>query len=250
MIPKTIHYCWFGRKPLPDLAIKCINSWKKYLPEYEIKEWNEDNFDVNIIPYTKEAYESKKYAFVSDYARYWIIYNYGGIYFDTDVEIIKTIDDIIEKGAFLGCEIDINTNPNKSVGCNPGLGFGGISGHSFYFEILKQYENLHFINNDGTYNLKTIVEYTTELLMVYGLQNISSIQYISNIWIYPKEYFCPIDYETQTYNATINTRTIHHFVGSWVPKEATLPRLIRGYFGEKVLYFLVKIKQQLKYYVS
>ena len=106
MIPKIIHYCWFGRNPLPELAQKCIASWKKYLPDYEIKEWNEDNFDVNIIPYTAEAYAAKKYAFVSDYARFWILYKYGGIYFDTDVEVIRPIDDIIAKGNFMGCETD------------------------------------------------------------------------------------------------------------------------------------------------
>ena len=104
MIPKVIHYCWFGRNPLPPFAVKCIESWKKFLPGYEIKEWNEDNFDVNIIPYTQEAYEARKYAFVSDYARFYILYHHGGIYFDTDVEVIKSIDDIIERGAFMGCE--------------------------------------------------------------------------------------------------------------------------------------------------
>ena len=114
MIPKVIHYCWFGRNPLPPFAVKCIESWKKFLPGYEIKEWNEDNFDVNIIPYTQEAYEARKYAFVSDYARFYILYHHGGIYFDTDVEVIKSIDDIIERGAFMGCE-----NEAKPVCGNP-----------------------------------------------------------------------------------------------------------------------------------
>ena len=115
MIPKIIHYCWFGRNPLPELAQKCIASWKKYLPDYEIKEWNEDNFDVNIIPYTAEAYAAKKYAFVSDYARFWILYKYGGIYFDTDVEVIRPIDDIIAKGNFMGCETDASGSDAASV---------------------------------------------------------------------------------------------------------------------------------------
>lgn len=104
MIPKIIHYCWFGRNPLPKSAIKCIESWKQFFPDYQIKEWNEDNFNVNITLYTREAYEKKKYAFVSDYARYWILYNYGGLYFDTDVEILKSFDSIIEKGPFMGAE--------------------------------------------------------------------------------------------------------------------------------------------------
>lgn len=141
MIPKIIHYCWFGRGSLPELAQKCIASWKKYLPDYEIKEWNEDNFDVNIIPYTAEAYAQKKYAFVSDYARFWILYKYGGIYFDTDVEVIRSIDDIIAKGNFMGFE----TNPNSQksgdaseASVNPGLGMGvapglGIINHMLHF---------------------------------------------------------------------------------------------------------------------
>ncbi len=94
-IPKIIHYCWFGGKPLPKMANKCIASLKKYLPDYEIKQWDESNFDVNIIPYTQQAYEAKKYAFVSDYARFWILYNYGGLYFDTDVKVIKSMEDRI-----------------------------------------------------------------------------------------------------------------------------------------------------------
>ena len=104
MIPKVIHYCWFGRNPLPKDAIICINSWKKNLPDFEIKEWNEDNFDVNMIPYTAEAYAAKKYAFVSDFARFWILYKHGGLYFDTDVEVIKPLDDIIARGNFMAYE--------------------------------------------------------------------------------------------------------------------------------------------------
>ena len=119
MIPKIIHYCWFGRNPLPESAQKCIASWKKFLPDYEIKEWNEDNFDVNIIPYTKEAYEAKKYAFVSDYARFWILYKYGGLYFDTDVEVIKPMDDIIERGPFMGIEVPANNAGTPKVAPRP-----------------------------------------------------------------------------------------------------------------------------------
>ena len=120
MIPKVIHYCWFGHHPLSPLAKKCMKSWKRYFPDYEIKEWNERNFDVNIIPYVKEAYEAKRYAFVSDYARFWILYRYGGIYFDTDVEVIRPMTDIIERGAFMGCETVANKNIPLYV--NPGLG--------------------------------------------------------------------------------------------------------------------------------
>ena len=132
MIPKVIHYCWFGRNPLPSLAIKCIESWRKYLPDYEIKEWNEDNFDVNIIPYTQEAYQVGKYAFVSDYARFWILYKYGGLYFDTDVEVIKPMDDIIARGPFMGCEKDVSDTSVASVA--PGLGLGVNPGRGPWVE--------------------------------------------------------------------------------------------------------------------
>jgi mannosyltransferase OCH1-like enzyme len=213
MIPKIIHYCWFGRNPLPKLAEKCIESWKKFLPDYEIKEWNEDNFDVNIIPYTKEAYQARKYAFVSDYARFWILYKYGGIYFDTDVEVIKPMDDIIAKGPFMGCENEASDTSVASV--NPGLGLGVNPGLSLYNEILTMYESLRFINPNGSYNQKTVVLYTTELLCEHDLKNINQIQECVGVWIYPKEYFCPISVVDAKLRITSNTRTIHHYDQSW-----------------------------------
>ena len=122
MIPKVIHYCWFGKNPLPASAQKCIASWRKYLPDYEIKEWNEDNFEVNAVPYTQQSYEVRKYAFVSDYARFWILYHFGGLYFDTDVEVIKPLDDIIKRGAFMGIEQGAFMDGKPMVA--PGLGMG------------------------------------------------------------------------------------------------------------------------------
>ena len=188
MIPHTIHYCWFGRKPLPKSARKCIASWRKYLPNYEIKEWNEDTFDVNIIPYTAEAYKEKQYAFVSDYARFWILFHYGGLYFDTDVEIIRPIDDIIAHGSFMGCENESKFGNNADcIGVNPGLGIGVQAGLSLLNEILATYNDLHFINNDGSLNKKTIVEYTTEALLNYGLKNTSEVQECGGIYIYPND---------------------------------------------------------------
>lgn len=238
MIPKTIHYCWFGRNPLPPLAIKCIASWEKYLPDYEIKEWNEDNFDVNIIPYTQEAYEAKKYAFVSDYARFWILYHYGGIYFDTDVEVIKPLDDIINKGAFMGLESDLN--------CNPGLGLGCNSNLIQYKKILDLYKTLHFKCADGSLNLKTIVEYTSELLLHDGLKNKSTIQKVGDIYIYPAEYFCPINLTTRRMYITNNTRTIHHYMASW-NTPSTLDKIktaIRRYIPKNWLLFYHELKKK------
>ena len=217
MIPKIIHYCWFGHNPLPPLALKCIKSWRKHLPDYEIKEWNEENFDINIIPYVKEAYKAKKYAFVSDYARFWILYHYGGIYFDTDVEVINYLDDIIDKGAFMGCEIDALEERGPSVA--PGLGIAVCSQNPIYKEILDFYNTIHFINEDGSFNLHTVVEYTTDILKNHGLTRKEGIQNCDGIFIYPKEYFCPKSYHDFKIYKTKNTVTIHHFAASWVPKD-------------------------------
>ena len=237
MIPKVIHYCWFGRNPLPPLASKCIASWKKYLPDYEIKEWNEDNFDVNIIPYTKEAYEAKKYAFVSDYARFWILYHYGGLYFDTDVEIIKPLDDIIDRGAFMGLESMLNCNPGLGLGCAPNL--------DQYRKILDVYGMLHFRQTDGSLNLKTVVEYTSELLIKDGLTSRSGIQKIDNIYIYPPEYFCPINIITKKMHITQNTRTIHHYMGSWAHRGVRwhIKRVMRKMIPEFLLLRYNQLKQ-------
>lgn len=217
MIPKVIHYCWFGGNPLPLLAEKCIASWRKYLPEYEIKEWNENNFDVNMITYTSQAYIEKKYAFVSDYVRFWVLYHHGGLYFDTDVEIIRSIDDIIEKGAFMGTEKPYIANKVgvKTLGCNPGLGMGCNSGQELIKEILEAYAGFHFFNPDGTLHTKTIVDYTTELLNKHGFQYQPGIQKCAGFWIYPKDYFAPKDVDTKELVITSNTRSIHHYDASW-----------------------------------
>ena len=205
MIPKIIHYCWFGGNPLPDFANKCINSWKKYFPDYEIKEWNESNFDLSCCDYVKEAYAQKKWAFVSDYARFWILYNYGGLYFDTDVEIIRDMSNIINQGAFMGCE-----TVDK---CAPGLGLGANPGLDFYKEILDLYNQIHFNREDG--KLPTVVDYTTSILVKHGWKGVNKITLVDNIYIYPPEYFCPYSYTTGEWNITGNTVSIHHYAATW-----------------------------------
>ena len=236
MIPKIIHYCWFGKNPLPPLAEKCLKSWEKYLPDYEIKEWNEENFDINMIPYTKEAYEAKKYAFVSDYARFWILYNYGGLYFDTDVEVIKPLNDIIKQGAFMGIESDVEPT------INPGLGLGAYPKMLFYKDILDKYTYQSFYNEAKTLNLKTIVEYTTEQLKLYGLTSTINIQHIADINIYPSEYFCPISIKDGKLRITLNTRTIHHFAQSWQsPIRKYGRKIVLKLGGEKLKKIIKKL---------
>lgn len=220
MLPKVIHYCWFGRNPLPESAVKCIKSWQKYLPDYEIKEWNEDNFDVNIIKYTIEAYEAKKYAFVSDYARFWILYNFGGLYFDTDVEIIKPMNDIIENGAFFGAEIDGDFKKNLKPKIAPGLCIGAEKGMSLFKSILNKYSTLSYIGKDGTFNKYTMIPLVTDLLIENGLKSGNCIQHVSGMNIYPAEYFNPLDVATGVLNITENTRSIHWFMASWLPPQS------------------------------
>ncbi|MCM1140868.1 MAG: glycosyl transferase [Muribaculum sp.] len=217
MIPKVIHYCWFGGNPLPESAKKCIASWQKYLPDYEIKLWNEENFDVNIIKYTQEAYQAKKYAFVSDYARFWILYNWGGLYFDTDVEVIRPLDDIIARGPFMGCERSADAAESAlRMGVAPGLGLGVNPGQGLYDEILKYYAKLDFLNPDGTPNTSdTVVTITSRILCKHGLKLTSEIQLCAGIWIYPNDYFSPKDIDTKITTITENTRSIHHYDATW-----------------------------------
>ncbi len=245
MIPKVIHYCWFGRNPLPPLAVKCIESWKRFLPDYEIREWNEDNFDVDIIPYTREAYEARKYAFVSDYARFYILYHHGGLYFDTDVEVIRPMDDIVARGAFMGCENEAKSDtsvlavaPGLGLGCNPGLGL--------YAEILELYAGLHLKCIGGRLNLKTVVAYTTELLVEKGLKNVNEIQCVADVWIYPKEYFCPVDYQTDVLEITENTRSIHHYAASWYGKRQKIKMKVIQLLGPRLTSWGVSLKRFMK----
>ena len=236
-IPKIIHYCWFGRNPLPESAVKCIESWRKYMPDYEIREWNEDNFDVNIIPYTAEAYSVGKYAFVSDYASFWILYRYGGIYFDTDVEVIKPIDDIVAKGAFMGIEVMCRVIPEDLVGypmIAPGLGIGATAGMEFYRKMLNFYSDLHFLRDDGSIIEGTVVSHTTRMLVKEGLQKSPEMQQIAGIWIYPVDYFNPFDDITGRLKKTENTRSIHWYARTWIkynPYRLWLSRMSHRVFG-------------------
>ena len=232
MIPHIIHYCWFGGNPLPESAKKCIASWKKFLPDYEIKQWDESNYDVYKIPYTKEAYEAKKYAFVSDYARFDILYKYGGIYFDTDVEVLRSLDDIVIKGPFMGREagswMSAYGHPN-GLAVAPGLALGVEASHPLYKEFLDVYRNLHFRLDDGRINTKTICWYITEILLKHGLSDNNNItENVAGIFIYPSEVFCPMDHTKGNYvKITENTRTIHLYDATWRNHKGIRYKLVR-----------------------
>lgn len=228
MIPKVIHYCWFGRNPLPDSALKCIESWKKYLPDYEIVQWNEDNFDVRMIPYTSEAYDARKYAFVSDYARFWVLYGHGGLYFDTDVEVVAPLYDILGNGPYMGMERTLAGD----VAVNPGLGFAAEPQMSFLAELLEMYGSLSFVNKDGSLDQTTIVKHTTDMLTGHGYLPEDRMQHCAGFDIYPVEYFCPLDYRTNKLAVTARTRTIHHYASTWHTWKDKWIRLKRVFFSE------------------
>lgn len=219
MIPKVIHYCWFGGNPLPPLALKCIESWQKFCQDYEIKEWNESNFDINICAYVKEAYETKKWAFVSDYARLWVLVNYGGIYMDTDCELVKPIDAFLNLEAMSGFESD------KGI---PTAIMGSQKGHPLFVELLERYASRHFIQGDGSLDLTTNVQEITAVCLAHGLVLNDKRQTICGFTIFPREYFCPMDWKTHKMAVfTENTHAIHHFDGSWKKPETKIKKIIK-----------------------
>lgn len=230
-IPKIIHYFWFGGNTLPEMAKKCIESWKKYCPGYEIKEWNENNYDIESCEYTKEAFQEKKWAFVSDYARFDILYQYGGLYFDTDVELIRPIDEILERGSYMGIEMEkFDKGSNWEITVNPGLGMAAKPGLPLYKTILDGYAKRHFQREDGSLDQETVVTFVTDILKEKGLVCKPGIQEVEGVVLYPKEYFCPMNYFTGELKITEHTYSIHHFGESWVDeKEKYISKLLRNF---------------------
>lgn len=247
MIPKVIHYCWFGRKEMPRSAKKCINSWKKFLPDYEIKEWNEDNFDISLIPYTQQAYEAGKYAFVSDYARFYILYHHGGIYFDTDVEVIGDMENILGKGPFMGREmwVEEGTREPEKQFVAAGLGIAAEPRNCIYAEILEQYQQVSFRMDDGSYNMDTVVTYIGRVLVKHGLKGTNKICQVGNILIYPKDYFCPKDYQKGKIRITPNTVSIHHYGSTWMSRSDRMKLSLQHIIGEKTYNRILNLKSKL-----
>ena len=207
MIPKVIHYCWFGRGPKNGLAVKCIESWKKFLPDYEIKEWNEDNFDLDKYRYAAEAYENRKYAFVTDVVRLYALYTEGGIYMDTDVEVLKTFDPFLHHVMFSGFE----TNYTVPTGM-----MAAEKGSVWTKDLLDQYNDRVFVKPDGSFDMTTNTNVITDYMVGKGLILNNTYQDFPNLCtMYPADYFCPKDHTTGRINITKNTVCIHHFAGSW-----------------------------------
>lgn len=209
-IPKVIHYCWFGRKQIPKIEKRCIDSWRKMCPDFEIKEWTEKNYDISKINYTKEAYEKGQFAFVSDYARLDIVFRYGGIYFDTDVELLRPIDSLLKYSGFAAFQ----HNPRVATG----LGIGAVKGMDIIRELKEYYHDIHFSNKDGSQNTTPCTVYQREVLLKYGLQENGKAQIIGGLQIFPQDYFqprCPI---TGIINMTPFTYAIHHSRESWASK--------------------------------
>jgi len=211
LIPKKLHYMWLGRNPLPANLQKCIDSWKKHCQDYEIIEWNEDNYDINKHPYMKAAYETKAYGFVPDYARIDILYNEGGFYLDTDVEIIRSIDDLRYQKAFCGVE--------KWQIINFGGLSGAVKGHPMLKVFLESRKEISFYNPDGSFNKNTCGFYDTRVALAHGYKINGYTQCINNMNIYASDYFHPFDYMSGIINETENTHSIHWFNGGWLDEK-------------------------------
>lgn len=213
-IPKTIHYCWFGRNPKPAIIKKCIRSWRRYCPDYEIIEWNEDNYDLACAPmYVKQAYEAGKWAFVTDYVRLEVLSEFGGIYMDTDVELVKPLDPFLQFECFIGFQHE------RYVAT--GLVTGATAHHPLIEENKSIYLDMSFQDEDDSHQLIVCQEYTTNILKSRGLvvPCTGQVQIVDGIHVFPPEYFCPYDHRNFTMNRTNNTVAIHHFASSWWDDE-------------------------------
>lgn len=241
MIPKIIHYCWFGGAPLPASVQRCIDSWKKFCPEYEIIQWNEQNFDVNNYAYTREAYGARKWAFVSDVARLYALVHEGGVYMDTDVELLGSLDSLLKYEGVSGFE----SRDRVSTGL-----MACQQGQPLFSELLAEYDGVHFLQEDGAMDLTTNVERITRTCLKYGLRQNNEFQIVRGCALFPSEYFCPKDPQTEVLTLTEKTLAIHHFDGSWLTEEEKLgwnlshklgnflPKRLGGYLGK----FLAAVK--------
>ena len=230
MIPKKIHYCWFGKKPIPENTLKYIDSWKKYLPDCEIKEWNESNFDINQFKYTKEAYFAKKYAFVSDVARLHALVTEGGLYFDTDILVLKPFDPYLwSQKAFIGFELETF------------IGTGIIAAeanHPLFKDFLVSYKSKSFFKGLN-YNLETNVYQITDFFAKKGLLRNNTKQVIEDVLVLPQNYFCNKDWESGKYYNNENSYTIHDYQSTWCDSSKGICHKVQRKIKKilKILYF-------------
>ena len=239
MIPKKIHYCWFGGNDLPDIAKKCIASWKEYCPDYEIIQWDESNCDLNCMLYVKEAYESKNWAFVSDIMRLLIIYSHGGIYLDTDVEALKNFDELLGYDSFWGFE------SKKYV--NTGLGFGAVAKNKVLKQLIESYEGVHFKLENNMYNKIPCPHTNTKVFENMGFTINGKTQKVGNDILFAKEYFCPINYKTLECKIVDKTFSIHHYNASWLNEEEKFYQNIYATLMQKYGYHIGRLIYFFKY---
>ncbi|MBQ9338999.1 MAG: glycosyl transferase [Paludibacteraceae bacterium] len=241
MIPKIIHYCWFGGAQMPELARNCIESWRKFLPDYELRLWNEQTFDINSVPYVKEAYEARKFAFMTDYVRLWALNKYGGIYMDTDVEVLCSLDDLLALPAFTGYEASMSNAPVTGLMASEA---GGI----WVREQLAYYDNRHFLQPDGSLDMTTNTVTIARIMKENGFVIDGKYRvYKDNMHVFPVDWFCPLT-STRVLKLTKNTRCIHHFAGSW--RERTRGQIIKDWIvanilGRTLTDKLVQIKRKI-----
>lgn len=209
MIPRIIHYCWFGGSIKPEKAAKCIDTWKRICSDYKIIEWNETNVDLSECPpYIQEAYKAKKYAYVSDFIRLKVLYEYGGFYMDTDVELLKSLDQFTDDKAVIGFENDRFINSGQL--------FGAVIKHPILYEMMKRYDHLSFYNDDGSMFLLGCPHVNTEILVNHGLIKNGTEQIVADVHVYPAEWFNPLDSATGILQKTKNTVSIHWYSMSWI----------------------------------
>ena len=211
IIPKVIHYCWFGKNPIPEHYRNWMESWRKYCPDYEIIEWNETNYDISKNRYMKEAYDAGKMGFVPDYARLDIIHEYGGIYLDTDVELIANLDELLFEDGYASFE-------TKNY-VNLGTGFGAKRNHPVIEQMLEDYEGRSFYNEDGTLNLVASPNYQTQVLSDNGLVKNGEYQIVNNFTIFPEKMLSGMNIYTRRVRPKDYTVSVHHYDGSWLQNE-------------------------------
>jgi len=235
MIPRIIHYCWFGRGEMPELALECIESWHKYMPDYQYRLWNEDSFDINSVPYVKEAYECRKFAFVTDYVRLYALYTEGGIYMDTDVEVFKPYDDLLALPAFTGYEGSKSLPPVTGT-------MASLAGGEWVREQLCAYDGIHFIKENGEMDLTTNTVRISLIMKQGGFVQDGKKQVYKDMHVFPVDYFCPRQ-TTGEYLRTENTYCDHHFMGSWdsLKKRSLIARML----GQKNMIRIIKLKRRI-----